>query len=118
MHVLAGVGVHETRLAPHVAAVGQIENDERPSPVLNTHRSVIVHGLMGPIFLLWDYGEVLHPFVKGRIRREQIPKFSVSGAAFLYEDLSAGFDDLRIHDAGVIAKDLRRVAMGHRRYHL
>jgi hypothetical protein len=69
MHVLTGVGVHETGCALHVAAIGQIENDERPRPVLNTHNSMVVRGVIGPIFLLWDYGKVLHSFVKGRIGR-------------------------------------------------
>jgi hypothetical protein len=45
-------------------------------------------------------------------------KFSVPVATLPYEDLSTRFDDMRLDDAGVIAKDRRRLAMGNRSYHL
>jgi hypothetical protein len=45
-------------------------------------------------------------------------KFSVPVAELPYEDLPTRFDDMRFDDAGVIAQDGRRLAMGNRRYHL
>ena len=48
--ILAGIGIHKARIAFHVAAIGQIENDKRAGTVLNAQHAVIVHGLVGTVF--------------------------------------------------------------------
>ena len=87
MDILAGIGIHEARLAFHVAAIRQIENHERPGPVLYAHYSVIVYWLLRPIFTLWGDRECFHPFVKNCIGREQVLEFSMPVTALLHENL-------------------------------
>jgi hypothetical protein len=67
MDVLTGIGIHKARIAFHIAAVGEIENEERAGTILNAHYAVIVQGLVGAVFAFRRDGQFFHPVEKSRI---------------------------------------------------
>src|ERR1700722_5220312 len=106
MHVTYLVGVHETGIAHHVAAVGEVHGEHRAAAV--THRAgavlvqilVIVRGNIAAGILLFDPVE---PF---GINGHHVFIVAVLRTVFYHPDLAVALDDLRLDLADFLAHQI------------
>ena len=88
------VGVHETGVTHHVAAVGEIDGEHRTSAVANRGATVIVKPRLG-----WEISSGKEPFhacQKRGIDGEHVGESPVVGTAFLYDDSSISLENLSL----------------------
>src|SRR5579863_2099122 len=90
------VRVHEAGVAHHVAAVGEVDGQDRAASVLDGARAVIVESfvVVGPDVAA---GEVLlDPGEKLRVDSHHVLVMAVDGAIFHHPDLAVPLDDLSL----------------------
>src|SRR5580704_2041132 len=88
------VGVHEARVAHHVATIGEVNGENRAAAVANGAGTVAVH-----VFVVVcrnvTAGEIIfNPFEELRIGGRQVFALAVDWAFFHHPNLAIAFDDL------------------------
>ena len=94
------VRVHEARVAHHVAAVRQVDREDRAAPVLDRGRPVLVE----PVLRNHEVAARIHrlqPFEEGGVGRHDVFEAAVLRAFLAHQDPAALFDDLRGNLAGL-----------------
>ena len=94
------IGVHEAGVAHHVAAVGQVNRQDRPAPVLDGRRAVVVQ-LVGDRVEVAARKETLDAAQKIRIDGQRIGEGAVLRAGLLDNDLAVALDDVGFDLANV-----------------
>ncbi len=90
------VGIHEARVAHHVAAVGQVDGEDRAAAVLDGAAAVVVELLVvvGPhVAARKRFFEVLE---ERRVHRHHVLEVAVNRAILDHQDLAVALDDLRL----------------------
>ena len=98
------IGVHEARIAHHVAAVRQIDGQHRAASVLDGRRPVVVQrlgdgGKIAPRKQRFETAE------KCGIDRQCIDEAAMNRAAFLNQHLAVAFDDVRFDFSDVFVDE-------------
>ena len=88
MHEADLVGVHEARIAHHVAAVGQIDGQDGAAAVGDGARPVIVQLLVVVRANVAAREYVFQVLAEGRIDRHQVFEVSVDRALFDHHDFA------------------------------
>ncbi len=88
------VCVHKARVAHHVAAVGEIDSQNRASAKLDVRRSVVVHVRIFGGAEVAAKKERFNTLEKGRIRGHHIDEFTVLRAGLTHNDLAVLFQNL------------------------
>ena len=90
------VGVHEAGIAHHVAAVGQIDSENRAAAVRNGAGAVVVQ-LLVVVGANVAAGEDLFQVLEELgVHRHHVFKVAVLGAILHHQDLAVALDDLRL----------------------
>ncbi len=101
------VGVHEAGVAHHVAAVGQVDGENRPAAVRHGGGAVVVELLVvvgADVAAREDVFEVLH---HRRVDGHDVLEVAVDGAVLDHQDLAVALDDLSLDLADLLVeKDL------------
>ena len=101
------VGVHEAGIAHHVAAVGEIDGENRTAAVGDGGRAVVVQLLIvvgADVAAGEDLFEMLE---EGRVDRHDVFKVAMNRAVLHHQDLAVALDDLRLDLADLLVqKDL------------
>ena len=109
MHEADLVGVHEARIAHHVAAVGQIDRQNRAAAVGDGAGAVVVEVLVvvsADVAAGENFFEVLE---ERRVDGHHVFEVTVLGAILNHQDLAVAFDDLGFDLAHFfILQDLNR----------
>ena len=105
------VGVHEAGIAHHVAAVGEVDGENRAAAVANGARAVVVQ-----IFVVVRgnvaAGEVLlDPLEELGVDGHQVFVLAVDGALFHHPDLAIALDDLRLDLADLFVDEVGPVLL-------
>ena len=96
------IGVHEAGVAHHVAAVGQIDGEDRAAAVGNGRSAVIVE-LLVIVGAHVAAGEALFEMLEERgVHGHEIFKVAVDGAILDHENLAVALDDLRLDFANLL----------------
>jgi hypothetical protein len=106
VHVPDLVGIHEARIAHHVAAVGQVDRQHGSTAVFDRRRAVIVQGL-GDGWQIAAGEQALDAALKLRVDRQGVSERAVSRAGLLDQDSAVALEDRGLdlpHSAG--AQDL------------
>ena len=104
MHEAHLVGVHEARIAHHVAAVGQIDGQHRSAAVLDGAGAVVVQ-LFVVVRADVAAGENLFQVLEERrIDRHHVFEVAVLGAILHHQDLAVALDDLRLDLADLLVQ--------------
>src|SRR5260221_5647517 len=85
------IRIHEARIAHHIAAVGKIDSQNRPTTKLNVGCSVMVNVLVLSGFEIPAVKKRFYPREKRRIGSHHIFKFAVGPAGLSHDDLSVRF---------------------------
>ncbi len=104
------VGVHEARVAHHVAAVGQVDREHRAAPVLDGAGAVVVdavgrHGHVAP------GEEALDPREEAGVDGDQILEAPVLGAGLLHHHLAGALHDARPDLARLVGEEAAPVGV-------
>ena len=96
MHEPDLVGVHEARVAHHVAAVGQVDGEDRAAAVLDGAAAVVVELLVvvGPDVAARE--RVFEVLEERRVHRHHVLEVAVNRAILDHQDLAVALDDLRL----------------------
>ena len=99
------VGIHETGVAHHVAAVGEIDREDRAAAVRDGAGAVVVE-----IFIVVGAdvaaGENLFEVIEEfGIDRHQVFKVAVNGAILDHQDFAVAVDDLRLDFADLLVAE-------------
>ena len=92
------VGIHEARIAHHVAAVCEVDGEHRAPSMGHCRRAVVVQ-LVGGGAMRADVaaGEALFKVLEeGRVDGHHVFKVAVLGAVLHHQDLAVALDDLRL----------------------
>ena len=98
------IRVHEAGVAHHVAAVGQVDRQDRPAPVLDRRGAVIVQRV-GDRIEVAAGEETLDPAQKIRIDGQRVGERSVLRAGLLDDHLAVALDDVRFDLADVLVDE-------------
>ena len=96
------VGVHEARVAHHVAAVGQIDREHRAAAVRDGAAAVVVQlrvVVRADVAAGEDIFEVLE---ERRVDRHHVFEVAVDRAILHHQDLAVALDHLRLDLAGLV----------------
>ena len=96
------VGVHEAGVAHHVAAVGEIDGEDRAAAVGDGRGAVVVQLFVvvgADVAAGEDLFEVLE---EGGVDRHDVFKVAVLGAILNHEDFAVALDDLRLDFANLL----------------
>ena len=99
------VGVHETRIAHHVAAVGKVHREHGAAPVSNGAGPVVVD-----VFIVVG-GNVpareipFNPFQKFRVNGHDVFEMAVDRAILEHPDLAVPLDDVRFDLAYLLVEE-------------
>ena len=104
MDVADLIRVHETWIAHHVAAVGEIDRQHRAAAVLNRRRAVIVEAWCDGLEVAAGK-QVFNAREKRRVDRERVGKGAVCRAGLLDHDLAVAFEDVRADLTRVIVDE-------------
>ena len=100
------VGIHEAGVAHHVAAVGEIDGEDRSAAVLHGAGAVVVEIFIvvgADVAARENSSEVLE---ERGVDRHHVFKVAVNGAILHHQDLAVAVDDLRLDFADLlVAKD-------------
>ena len=103
------VGVHEARIAHHVAAVGQIDGQDRAAAVRDGAGTVIVQFFVVVRANVAAGEHVFEMLAEGGIDRHQVFEVAVDGALLHHHDLAVLLDDLGLDLAQLfVLQDLDR----------
>jgi len=103
------VGVHEAGIAHHVAAVRQIDGQNRPAAVRHRRSSVVVQLFVVVSADVASGENFLKVTEELRVDRHHVFEMAVSGAVLDHQDLAVALDDLRLNLANLlIQKDFVR----------
>ena len=94
------VGVHEARIAHHVAAVRQVDGEHRAAAVLDRRRAVVVQ-VIGDGVEVAAGKQSFDAREKGGVDREHVAERAVLRAGLLDDDLPVTLEDVRRDLAGV-----------------
>ncbi len=94
------VGIHETRIAHHVAAVGQVDGENRASPVLDGAAAVVMQFFVVMGADIPAGKRLLEMPEELRINGDDIFEMSVDGAILDHQDFAVALDDLRLDFTG------------------
>ncbi len=94
------VGIHETRIAHHVAPVGQVDGENRASPVLDGAAAVVVQFFVVMGSDIAAGKRFLQMPEELRINGYDIFEISVDGAILDHQDFAVALDDLRLDFTG------------------
>ena len=89
------VGVHEARIAHHVAAVGQVDRQNGAAAVLDGAGAVIVQIFVVVRRDVAAREVLLDPLEELRVDRHHVFDMAVLRAILDHPDLAVAFDDLR-----------------------
>ena len=98
------VGVHEAGVAHHVAAVGQVDGENRAATVRDGGCAVVVELFVivgADVAAREDLLQVLH---HRRVDGHEVFEVAVDGAVLDHEDLAVAFDDLRLDLADLLVE--------------
>ncbi len=88
------VGIHEAGIAHHVAAVGQVDGEDRAAAMGDGGGAVVVQARIvvgANVAAREDLFEMLE---EGRVNGHDVLKVAVDGAVLHHQDLAVAFDDL------------------------
>ncbi len=109
MHEPHLVGIHETRIAHHVAAVGQVDGQYRAAAVGDGAGAVLVQRGIVVRADVAAREDLLDVPVEGRIDGHHILEMAVNGAVLHHQDLAVPLDDFRLDLTGaLVVEDLER----------
>ena len=108
MHVAHLIGVHEARIAHHVAAIGQVDRQHRSPAVLDRRRAVVVQAV-GDRRVVAARKQPLDPRQERRVDREDVGEGAVLRAGLLDDDLAVALEDVRLDLADVLVDEDVRV---------
>ena len=95
------IRVHEARVAHHVAAVGQVDRQDRAAAVLDRRRAVVVQRV-GDRVEVAAGEQALDPAQELRIDRQRVGERAVLRAGLLDDDLAVALEDVRLDLADVL----------------
>ena len=98
------VRVHEARVAHHVAAIGQVDRQDRAAPVLDRGRSVVVQAV-GDRVEIPAREQAFEPLEECRVDRQRVDEGAVLGAGLFDQDLSVALDDVRLDFGDVVVDE-------------
>ena len=87
------VGVHEARVAHHVAAVGQVDRQHRAAAVLDRAAAVVVQLLVVVGADVAARERVLEVLEEGRVHGHHVLEVAVDRAVLHHQDLAVALDD-------------------------
>ncbi len=99
------VGVHEAGIAHHVAAVGEVDGEDRAAAVGDGGGAVVVKLLVvvgADVAAGEDVFEVLH---HGGVDGHDVLEVAVDGAVLDHEDLAVALDDLGLDLADLLVEE-------------
>jgi hypothetical protein len=105
------VGVHEARVAHHVAAVGQVDREHGPPPVLDRRRAVAVHELIAEGLEVTPGEAALDPPAELGVDLDEVLEGSVVGTALPDPDLAVLLVQSRADLADVAVDQLGHVPL-------
>ena len=109
MYVADLVGVHEARIAHHVAAVRQIDGEHAAAAVRDGAGAVVVQLLVVVRANVAAREDVFQVLGERRVDRHQVFELSVDGALLDHHDLAVFLDDVGLDLADLlVAQDLDR----------
>ncbi len=109
MHETDLVGIHEARIAHHVAAVGQIDGQHRSAAVSDGARAVVVQLFVVVGANVAAREHVFQVLEERRIGGHHVFEVSVDGAVLHHQDLAVALDDGRLDFANLlVAQDFDR----------
>jgi hypothetical protein len=98
------VGVHETWVAHHVAAVRQIDGEHRAAPVLDGAAPVIVQLLVVVRADVTAWEDLLDVFEERRVYGQCVFVMAVDRTVFNHQDVAVALDDGRLDLADLSVK--------------
>jgi hypothetical protein len=104
------IGIHEARIAHHVAAVGEVDREDRAATVLDGARPVIVNLVLGHRHVA-TAEEALDPGEELRVDGDHVLEAAVRGARLLHDDLAVLLDDARADLPGFVVDQRRPVGV-------
>jgi hypothetical protein len=99
------VGVHEARIAHHVAAVGQVHGEDRAAAVLDGAAAVVVELVVvvgADIAAGKHFLEVLEEV---GVDRHHVLEVAVNGAVLHHQDLAVALEDSRLDLADLLVEE-------------
>src|SRR5688572_11706938 len=99
------IRVHETWVAHHIAAIGEVDREYRAAAVLNGRSTVIVEAGCDSLEVT-ARKQVFNAREKFRVNCKRVSKRAVCGASLFDQDLALTFEDVR--------SDLTRVIVDER----
>ncbi len=102
MHEADLIGVHEAGIAHHVAAVGQIDGEDRAAAVGNGAGAMFVQLLVVVRTDVAAGEDVFQVLEEGGVDGHHIFEVAVNRAILDHEDLAIALDDLRFDLAGLV----------------
>ena len=105
------VGVHEARVAHHVAAVGQVDRQDRAAAVLDGAAAVIVQLLVVVRLDVAPRERLLEVLEHRRVDRHDVFEVPVHRAILDHQDLAVALDDLRLDLADLLVEQNRHVLL-------
>ena len=97
MHEADLVGIHEARIAHHVAAVGQVDGQDRAAAVLDGAAAVVVQLLVVVRADVAARERFLEVLEEGRVHRHHVLEVAVNRAILDHQDLAVALDDLGLN---------------------
>ncbi len=94
MHEADLIGIHEARIAHHVAAVRQIDGEDGTAPVLNGAGAVVVERFVVVRADVTPRKHILEMLRKSGIDGHQVFELAVLGTFLDHQDLAVALDDL------------------------
>ena len=99
------VGVHEARVAHHVAAVGQVDGQHRSAAVQDGGRAVVVQLLVVVRADVAAGEDLLEVLEEVGVDRHHVLEVAVNGAILDHEDLPVALDDRRLDLADLLIQE-------------
>ena len=110
VHVADLIGVHEARVAHHVAAIGEVDGQDGAAPVLNARRAVIAQRRERREVVATRV-EVLDAARKGGVDREDVLEVAVLRARLFHLQHAVDFVDVRADLAGLPVDERRQITL-------
>ena len=98
------VGVHEARVAHHVAAVGQVDRQHRAAAVLDGAAAMVVQLLVVVRAHVAARERVFEVLEEGRVHGHHVLEMAVLRAVLDHQDLAVALDDLRLDLADLLVQ--------------
>ena len=96
------VGVHEAGIAHHVAAVGQVDRQDRSAAVVYGAAAVVVELFVVVCADVTAREDVLQMIEERGVHRHHVFKVAVLRAILHHQDLAVALDDLRLDFANLL----------------